>query len=447
MKNYLPLSSAIILVLTIACTLAAGAQPMIPTTEAVCRGGIVDKNEYATFLLDSRLISRRLEDWVAVREQKKRIAGKTDEYSRLSVRQIMIVDESICAKAEEICSKTDKESLDQMRAAVALLLQNYSQYYQNSENIEDAPGYFLRDQAVLRCVAAAGVNPPDSQPVKSTKTITPFRLRGFPDGLQYARNDPDFKIVTDAQFSLSDDKIADKKIKKWNGVAGWDIRVVDDSDRYKLAFVPYVGAYRDRVKNDGKAAANNLDTLSAGIVTDLRVPGTWGGLPVRHVMTFRPEFRRSDSDVEVSHLLSVSASWVPTMSRDIIDGVRLNGWRVIDEDSFFRFIVEGRAAAGTFTKRAKFPSDFGEDFARLGGRVGFAFSTDAFPLPADFSLSYTYLPDLIGSAKDLEFLESKFSLSLDPERIFSLSLSYLYGRRSDLLIKQDEWKLSFGIKY
>ncbi|WP_068874058.1 MULTISPECIES: hypothetical protein [unclassified Phenylobacterium] len=436
-------------------TAALAAAPPVPAFDTVCvkdaaGRDVVDKEKLATFYLDQKPVSRTLEDWARDHNDSAFGASQVPVASwKISPRQRMLVDGTICkdptGAGNTACASDDEANLVEARGSLTLLLTAFGSSFPK-EGAADTPlEYFQRTDVQLLCNRAVE-RPPGSLPVPTYKYTFPIRLRGSTEGLNFDREEPDFAIVEAASVTLSRDDVADKKVKKWSVVAGLALPPVIDETYRSLSFVPYLGALRDFSHVTGKDPSNTFESTYGGVLADFRFtrPGpTPDDLAVTHYITLRPEYRESDSDSDTSHLWTLTAAWMPIRN----DGINsFREFRPGATTASWRLIADVRAVGGWFTDRGNLLPPYNQDFIRVGTRVGFAITSDLPNFPVDLIVTDTWLPNL-SSGKDLNFFTSRLSFSPDPKKIFTFELSYSKGRRSDVLIDQQEWKLSLGAKY
>lgn len=416
----------------------AAAQLYTPTQIDVCDEVThkVDKNRLATFLLDAAPVSRKLEDWAAAHR---------GENPQLGVRQRMLADDRICDGGA--CKGDDRRNLATLRQSLITILTQMEGSYRNTTGEADPAKFFADPGNELVCVRRNGepANPPGSVKQAAFQYNLPLRVRGSADGLHFERKEPEFAIQEAASFSITDDNVGDKKTTKYALVVGWPIINRSDSNA-SFSVIPYLGATRDLTKAKDKPQDVKADSQFGGLAFDWR-PTTFFGAdaePITHVLTLRPEYRVSDADKDTSELFTLNLTYMPMINNRLNSFIRL--MRDRDDLASWRPIFEMRAVAGRFTDRGeRLPEESG-DFNRLGGRVGFAVISNNRRWPFDLLVTETWLPSL-GAAPDISHFQSKVSWALDPERIFTIDLTYGEGRRSDLLNREEEWKLSIGAKY
>ncbi|MBI1686746.1 hypothetical protein [Caulobacter hibisci] len=445
-----------VLLLVPAAAFAAPPQP-VPSYDAVCLNGEVDKEKLATFYLDLKPVSRTLEDWAQANPDKPFGASRVDMSGwNISPRQRLLVDARICEDNDKTknpaCKADDVKNLAEARAQASLLLQAFGDYFPANFPVSEGGqpvtllAYFREGGKVLSCPAGAKPPPGSVAPPKFAYTF-PMRVRGSTEGLNFDRDEPDFAVFESASVTISNDDVAAKKVRKWSLVAGIPLPTIPVGAKGggELDIIPYVGGSRDYSHVEGKAPVNTVESTIGGVMADLRIvdPGGLNALATTHSFILRPEYRHSEADKDVSRLWTVTAAWTPIRNNG------LNSYKAFSRSRdlvSWRAIFDVRAVGGWFTDRGNLEPPYNQDFLRVGSRAGFAITSDLVNLPVDLVLTDTWLPNL-SSGQDINFFTTRLSLSPDPKRIFTLDLSYSKGRRSDVIQDQQEWKLSLGAKY
>jgi hypothetical protein len=158
------------------------------------------------------------------------------------------------------------------------------------------------------------------------------------------------------------------------------------------------------------------------------------------------------NNADTSEVGSVTAAWTPITTRSLERGqwFGVNSFRrvgdVLNQELLWTPLFDVRAVRGEFLSRGSRLEENSEDFTRLGSRFGMAFSINGTGWPIDLVFTDTYLASLSGG-DDLEYLQGRMSLALHKDRLFTLDLTYAEGRKSDLDVDEDGWKLSLGAKF
>jgi hypothetical protein len=423
----------------LACAFAAAAahaQVIVPTQAQICdERAVVDKRRLATFLLDSVPVSRRLEDWAA---------ANPGQFQGLSPRERMLVDGAICApvagKPPAHCAATDAANLAAARHVLISLLSRQPGSYRNVTGVKDPGAYFATPGAQLECVRNEA-----GQPVEVAGAVRdkfdlklPVRLRGSADGIHFARTDAPFKAQEKATISFTHDYEKDKRSEKFAVVLGYPFALLDTAAR-TAEIVPYVGLSRDVAKVAETEPTVTADLWRVGAVLDYTLTAN----EMTHWFVARPEFLLNDK--ENSQLLGMTLTYVPVINNG------LNSYRYLipGNDAFISWqaILDFRLVAGHFLEQGTRTDEASRDFLRFGGQVGISLSSDVIAFPADLTLTKIYLPALAGSADDLSYFKAVLALGIDKDRLFGVDISYVDGKREDLLDKERSWTIGFGMKF
>lgn len=65
----------------------------------------------------------------------------------------------------------------------------------------------------------------------------------------------------------------------------------------------------------------------------------------------------------------------------------------------------------------------------------------------DLIMTQTFLPALNSGPLDLHYFKAVLTLGLYDDRRFGVNISYVNGRRDDLLDKEKSWTTGFGLKF
>lgn len=412
---------------------SAAAQAVVPSFSAVCDDkNVVDKDKLVLFLIDAKPVSRSLEDWATANPNPAFPVGP---------RARMLLDSKICNQAKTACRSTDAANLGEGLQGLSHMLSTYGEAFLNDSQAR-TPFAYLTSGARLLC-QRQNAGPADAVPTPTFIYTFPIRVRGSTDGLNFDRTEPSFSIVQGASVAVSKDDINHKKVEKWSIVAGVALPPLVDRTDTSLYLVPYVGSTRDFTRVTGKADVTNAKSTFGGLLLDYRLRRPTAGSAMTHYMTLAPEYRRSRSDADASKLWTVTATWMPIVNGLANDFVPIkSGERVAS----WRLIFDIRGVHGHFTDVGNLPAPYNEDFTRVGSQFGFAIKSDNPRWPLDLVVTDTQLPNL-GSGKDLSYFASRLSLALDPKKIFTVDLTYSNGRRADVIVDEDQWKVSLGAKY
>lgn len=420
--------------ISLAGTAQAGS--IVPQQAQICDDNhIVDKNKLATFLLDTAPVSRQLEDWAQANPRG---------WTGLTARQRLIADPDICTpvngKVPDHCAATDAANLATARQNLISLLMRQPQSFENVSRTFEPKDYF-GTASQLRCVRSG----PTDAPVEVAGAIGdkfdlkfPLRIRGAADGIYFARTDAQFKSQEKATISFSHNYVKSQQSEKFSVVAGYPVQLVD-TGLQTAEIAPYAGISRDITKTDGEDPKVSANLWRIGAALDLSITSNH----LTHWLVARPEYLFNDK--EKSEVAAINFTYMP-----VINGV-LNDYRyVIPGNNHFMSlqpILDLRLNGGTFTRLGSRSEAESHDYIRAGGQAGIAFSSDVIPFPADLTVTQTYLPALSAHSRDLHYFKAVLSLGVDKDRVFGVDISYVDGRREDLLDSERAWTISFGLKY
>lgn len=419
---------------------AAHAQTIVPTQADICdpKTEKVDKQALATFLLDAKPVSRKLENWVAK-------LAPDDRYTGLSAGMRMIVDKKICAPLADDtkppCAKDDAKNLAELRGVLINLLSYQEVAYENEIKVFDPAEFFKNEDARLTCRKS-----PQGQVVEAGGAVAakftleiPFRIRAVPDGLHFARTDAaPFKALDKATISFSQDYEKNKRTEKFAIAVGYPIGLVKGGlETFEI--VPYFGISRDIAKVEGKDDTITADLLRFGTVFDYSITGNgW-----TQWIVARPEYVINDKDK--SETVAMNLTYQPFKNGLVNDYIRLIKGR--DDFASFQPIFDLRLNLGHFAKQGDRANDVSHDFVRLGTMFGVAFTSDYAQVPIDITVTKTWLPALNSGLPDLDYFKAIFAFGLFDDRRFGVDVSYVNGRRDDLLDKEKSWTIGFGLKF
>lgn len=420
---------------------AAQAQSLTPPSSLCDAGGLVDKDRLARWALDTSGVSREPENWVATQAPQP--------LSPAAIRVRILAPDRFCRSeysADEqagpgvppagACGSNDGVAIAKARQSINAMLLGLTPGFEGLPGV-NRERFFQSSDLQMRCRAA------DFRPSPPAFEYSlPLRIRGSTDSLNIARGDPAMASVAASSLSYAEDELKDKATTKIALVVGWPI-ILPAPAGSEWELVPYVGMNRDLSKVEGAAASVTTDTYQYGVAFNATIRSwTEGAGAVGHRFSLRPDVMRNDE--ENSEIGSVSASWMP-----VVNG-RLNDFSPVDENRdrflYWKPIFDLRAVYGEFLDRGTRTPEASQDFFRIGGQAGFSIVSDNPRWPLQFTVTDTWLPALRGS-DDLEYREARLSLWLDPDKIFSVELTYGEGRRTDVDPDAEGWKLSLGAKY
>jgi hypothetical protein len=419
----------------------AHAQTLTPPMATLCLDGVVAKERLSRWALDISGVSRAPEDWIesltAEPVPQAVIRARVLSPDRFCRSEFSEAEQAgSAAPPDSACGSADAVAIGKARQAINSMLLGLEPGFDGLPGVTRAR-FFEEAGLQMHCRVS------EARPVLPTFEYSlPLRVRGSTDSLNIARGDPALASAAASALSYSEDAIKDKSTTKVTLVVGWPI-ALPASMGSEWELVPYVGMNRDLSKVDGAAASVTTDTYQYGVALNATVRSwTQGSGAIGHRFSLRPDFMRNDE--ENSEVGSVSASWMPVVNGRLNDFMRLDPGR--DRFFYWKPIFEVRAVYGEFLDQGSRTDEASQDFFRLGGQVGFSIVSDNPRWPLQFTATDTFLPAIRGF-EDLEYLEARLSLWLDPEKIFSVELTYGEGRRTDVEPEADGWKLSLGAKY
>jgi len=424
----------------IAATSVAHAQSMTPPITAVCdEAGVVQKARLVTWLFDAAGVSRGPEDWAAT----------ASGASASTARERVLIPDRFCPSdyAElpsgtgsgpvpdaGVCDDGDAEALRQARQSLNAMILGLVGGYDGVDS-PSREAFLTDSNAVMRCRAD------DVIPPVTAGFELPVRLRASTDSLGIAHGDPDLASAGGAAFSYARDDVKNKMTEKMSLVIGWPI-ALGEHDGTAFEAVPYAAINRDLSQVRGEEASVTSDTYQLGVAFNATVrTGEGRERIVAHRFSIRPDFMRNED--ENSEVGSLTASWMPVINGRLNDFTPFAGERFL----YWKPILDIRAVHGEFLALGSRAPETTEDFTRMGGQLGLAFSSSDPRWPIEFVATDTWMPALRGR-DDLEYREARLSWILDKEqKIFTVDLVYGAGRRTDLDVEADGWKISLGAKY
>lgn len=415
--------------------LAAGnAIAALPQHSDICDHGRVDKQRLALFALDNAGVSRNPERWAQ---------EHPEGFETLTPLQRVIVDEEFCTTTGTStggapkCTTPDRDRLPIAFETVLNLLRPNPAF--RSEGGATSPrAFFANPAAQLICVTTADGQevPLVPTPFRAPGEVSrlPLRIRGSTDGLQFARNDSAFAGLERATISFKDDNEAGKETFKLNAIVGLAL-----FDRIDLQAVPYFGFTRDWTRRDGQARDTSTDIVRLGVMGSHLIRGRNAG----HVILFRPEYLTNR--LERSEVISANLNYVPRLNGRLNDAIMIrSGGR-----DLFSIIprLDLRLSAGHFIDPGSRLPENSEDFVRVGVWGGFSILSDIPWLPAELTVTETYLHGLSGNPGHLSQFRAILSLAFDKKKYFGLDLGYVRGRREDLAPRENVWSIAFGARF
>lgn len=413
----------------------------------------VDKDLLASAVLDEAKVPRRLEAGVPV-----------PRGARLTRWQTMVAENrTLCSRGLD-CGKDGADALGRASALLQFIFDDTTEFEVVAPD-RRAMAFFTDERSALRCRA------PSLPDVASTTTATTetanapgpsdrlafswtnFRVRGGADDLVYERGTSGFADADKATLSFGNDE--GKGSTKLVGAFGYALSLADgfrgDSHGY-VTLIPYFSANLDWSKKKGAARDVSSDLIDFGAVLEF-------SRSVAHVST--PDPTRPD-ELRVTHSEDYLAA-IPRLITNYKDGSQVAGLDLLYRPSYARglnslvqiggsdfwwsSILDFRFNNGVFTRTGSRDVASSRDFSRVGGRVGLSLVSDVKGVPAEFTLSDTWLWALAGQPGHLSQLKTNLSLYLNAEKYFGLDLGYARGRIGDLDARDDKWTIGLAIKY
>lgn len=429
-----------------------------PDPRRICLDNVVDREALATWILDEAHLSRRAED-----SARRALAVP----AQASVRQAILAAPRLCPAPEAVatarasnsayvdCTTGDDDAFRSATVKAEEILRGVYVGYSIEPGVTRA-AYFSGRGPDIACPAVAVVvtdaGGEEETPRRSDWSLDWLRVRGSTESLNVARGDPALAAETSASLVWSEDGVKDKSSEKITLVAGVPFAIqfgADSHDRFEI--VTYFGMVRDITEERDKDDVISADTYQVGIAFNATIETDLGANEtMRHRISVRPDFMRNNADT--SEVGSVSAAWTPMISRsrERDQWWTLNSFReigeVLNQELLWTGLFDVRAVHGEFISRGSRLVENSEGFTRLGSRIGMAFSLNGAGWPLDLVFTDTYLASLDGG-EDLEYVQGRLSLALHKDRLFTLDLTYGDGRKSDLDVDEDGWKLSLGAKF
>ncbi|WHU03103.1 hypothetical protein [Sphingomonas sp. NIBR02145] len=439
--------------------------------DPVTQRQVLDREKLALFVLKDKGIGWQFGQWAQAQATAEEAAlaaalppGTT---APPSARPSLAVRILLCNAITD-CNFDGSDKLIAAQFQISDILGDKSGSFSNPRHAKI--GEFYSDPSIVvecverspgRPVEIAGSAPPPPE------FNLPLKLRGNTDSLMFLRGQPDFKAAEKVNVSFTDDGIASKKSVKLVGVLGWAFPLIEgapvapaDDPRphppayANLELIPYAGINHDLSRVTGQARKVTSKDWRLGAVLIGRQSSSFGsgdkaGWSLMHVMEMRPELLFDD--VNHAQIASVNLRYMPVASEIFGLPVGLNAYRRIvpSREYFFSYrpIFDIRFNNGTFTKQGDRPDLQAQDFSRIGTQFGFAISHDNFRFPIDLTVTETYMHALSGYPRDLSQFRSVLSLSFDTNNYFGLDLSYVKGKREDLLAREEKWSVAFTARY
>jgi len=417
----------------------------------------VDKEDLAGAAIDRGGISRPFE---------RRLRAITPSPG-LSLWQTILVrgtglckpkDPGATATADAIdCSDAERSALGSAQIALEEFLTQSDVFVLTSPGYDrDAERFFKDPGRRLACVAPAPLPaavtaggaelPSDPEAGSDHFALTNFRVRGSAADLIYERGSSGYASADKATLEFGDDRDAGKRTTKFVGSLGYALLLDDyqttNKDHVFFGLVPYFGINLDTSKADKQPKNVSSDVLEFGSVVEYRRASTFGTSYAPFVSyasaTPRLLFNRDDK----SELFGFDLLYRPTFKL-------LNSLRPIAPNSVIYWNVIGdiRLNNGIWLRRGERDADASRDFSRLGGRMGLGFATKGGPIPAELTISDTYLVTLAGKPSHLSLFKSDLSLYFNEDKNFGIDVAYSRGRFQDLESRVAAWTVGFAVKY
>jgi hypothetical protein len=403
--------------------------------DKICDGDIVHKTKLAQYLLQKNPVNV-----VAVSPTNNPL------YAGLDLPRRILVDSTICREKDTLCSKVDRDNLDNARGSALTLLTGYIKGYQPSRPVEPEV-FFLGDnrENVVNCLKQNGspVQTPSSAFNPPTKTAPPVRLRGKANDLFVDRSTAsksEFQATSQATINFTNDSIAHKGSQTFQGALGYSFAMpLSGIPGQKLEIIPYAQINSSGVRTGiGKTLKRtSSDTYSFGIMgTGFFITESATGV-MGHILNFRPDVLvDTENDTQI---LAANVQYIPVIRSALNSFVRVVP--NVDNLASFKLLLDFRWTGGTYLDRG-IPSAVAQsvDYWRFGGRGGIVVVSDNDNVPLSFTSSFILLEGLSGGV-DINYLENTLSLALDKDKLFGLSASYVNGKREDTAKGEQMWKL------
>lgn len=455
------LRTALACLLIASTTLAAGPAsaetasfcPMVG--EKVDASRPVDKDDLAGAALDAGGMSRPFE----------RRAGSLRLISGLTLRQTLIVrNQAVCGDGPNHIACSDAERTALIKAFNAFLgyLADTTSYQIAIH--DDRPAAFFADRgSTLSCKADPAIQIVDGGSAGPTESGTDakaqgggtalsfenIRVRGSAADLIFPRGTSGFAAADKAQLAFGDDKEAGKKTTKFVGTLGYAFALQDsiaETTRVHTTvnLIPYYGINLDTAKKKGEDKSVSSDTMEVGAVFELlrAVPfetgdGGFGHNEIYVAISPRVLFNRDDR----SRLGGLNFLYRPSF--DVVNTLHPIG----NSRLFWNVLADLRWNNGTFLRQGSRTDETSPDFSRIGGRLGLGFATKGGPIPAEFTVTDTYMVGLAGEPGHLNLFKTVLSLYFHEKKYFGIDFGYSRGRYEDLDPREEKWTIAFAVKY
>mgnify|MGYP001289368210 CR=1 FL=1 len=424
MKNARALAAAVLL----SCAAEAHAQNDLPQ-ERICKEAFIDKGQFAEYLIETFPVNM-----VAMPDTGGAVS-RTEMFKRV------LADYDVCVNNKR-CSNADKSNLDTARGTVRGLLSGRDEKFEATTNVSVTTYFATENQAYrIKCLkGAATPKPPAFFDTPPSKSKSELRLRGKVDDIFVKRQSKDaFKAASQATINFQTDAEANKRTATFQGVVGYAIEtdlLKKPGEAFDLIPYAYVNTSAVRSGSGKSVKDTSAEVYSFGVTASAR----WYTNPMGHILNFRPDYLMNTDDD--SRILSFNAQYIP-----VLGGV-LNSFVTVGQDFIsFKPTLDFRWNNGWYLDEGIPVADPPKgDFSRVGGLAGIAIVSDNKNIPLSFVSTYTLLDDL-KDGPNIRYFANTLTLSLDPDKYFGISGSYLTGRREDTAKEEQVWKIGLTGKF
>jgi hypothetical protein len=248
-----------------------------------------------------------------------------------------------------------------------------------------------------------------------------------------------FKGTSSATGSFSGDTNAvHTYTTKVNGAFGYAFGATT-----QVQAVPYVSIYQSLTDTAGKPLVfDPTDNVAGGVL----LQSYFNTGDVTNIISLKPQYLLNTSNqAEIGSTRAIyTPLWVPGSINAFthLDFLPFSPW--------WEFLANLRSDSGSYTNRSNTPAiaAMNRDFERVGGQIGFVFSTDGISgLPSvTLIVTETYLYGLSGFYRQMNQFQSSLTYNFT-NNYLGLTASFKKGQDEDTAVQSQTWLIGLSGHY
>jgi hypothetical protein len=254
-----------------------------------------------------------------------------------------------------------------------------------------------------------------------------------------------FKKAKSAQFSITDDFIADQTKYDVRATVGLDSEYQPCGHDQECRLIPYVKW--EHTRTAPKAAKNDTDKTTYGVLGVHYA--AFRELPISWKTTLDLQYIVDEKGPEPTEIVAGTVKWRPAFT--VAPGVIVPGpARQIGSMILFGYDFGGVVRYGeALESGGNIIFDLQKTFVYAGGDIDVWFMgmKDTALERVKLQLYYSHLFAQRGIFSRLPYFSAELSYQLDKDGLFDIKITYDHGREYETFEEREVWKTSLGFKF